>query len=94
MRLSSVRSSGFLSSAQRELLKYPQGRATRSSAPTTSAGSGAQDVVMRLTLHERTGAACERALAVGAISYSSVKSILAAGVDRVPLTSPSLSRAQ
>ncbi len=39
--------------------------------------------------HERTGAACERALAVGAISYSSVKSILAEGLDRLPLsTSP------
>jgi len=39
--------------------------------------------------NERTGAACERALAVGAISYSSVKSILAEGLDRLPLsTSP------
>lgn len=34
---------------------------------------------------ERTGAACERALAAGATSYSSVKSILAEGLDRVPL---------
>ena len=39
--------------------------------------------------NERTGAACERALAAGATSYSSVKSILAEGLDRVPLsTSP------
>ena len=36
---------------------------------------------------ERTGAACARALAVGAISYTSVKSILAEGLDRVPLPS-------
>ena len=35
--------------------------------------------------NERTGAACERALAAGATSYSSVKSILAEGLDRVPL---------
>jgi transposase len=38
---------------------------------------------------ERTGAACERALAVGAVSYSSVKSILAEGLDRAPLPSAS-----
>ena len=38
--------------------------------------------------NERTGAACERALAVGAISYTSVKSILAEGLDRVPLPTP------
>jgi hypothetical protein len=37
--------------------------------------------------NERTAAACERALAVGAISYTSVKSILAEGLDRVPLPS-------
>ena len=35
--------------------------------------------------NERLGAACERALASGAISYTSVKSILAQGLDRVPL---------
>jgi len=34
---------------------------------------------------ERLDAACARALAVGAISYSSVKSILAGNLDRVPL---------
>ncbi len=34
--------------------------------------------------NERTGAACERALA-GAMNYSSVKSILAEGLDRLPL---------
>lgn len=34
---------------------------------------------------DRLGAACARALAVGAISYSSVKSILAEGLDRQPL---------
>lgn len=38
--------------------------------------------------NERTGAACARALAVGAISYTSVKSILAEGLDRVPLPAP------
>ncbi|HEV3398019.1 MAG TPA: IS21 family transposase, partial [Actinomycetes bacterium] len=38
--------------------------------------------------NERTGAACARALAVGAISYTSVKSILAEGLDRVPLPTP------
>jgi transposase len=38
--------------------------------------------------NERTGAACERALATGAISYTSVKSILAEGLDRVPLNQP------
>jgi transposase len=38
--------------------------------------------------NERTAAACERALAVGAISYTSVKSILAEGLDRVPLPTP------
>ena len=38
--------------------------------------------------NERTGAACERALAAGATSYSSVKSILAEGLDRVPLRPP------
>ena len=36
--------------------------------------------------NERTGAACERALGAGATSYSSVKSILAEGLDRVPLS--------
>ena len=35
--------------------------------------------------NERVGAACERALASGAISYSSVKSILAQNLDRAPL---------
>jgi hypothetical protein len=34
---------------------------------------------------ERVGTACARALASGAVSYSSVKSILAEGLDRVPL---------
>jgi transposase len=34
---------------------------------------------------QRLAAACERALAVGAISYTSVKSILAEGLDRLPL---------
>ena len=34
--------------------------------------------------NERVGAACERALASGAISYSSVKSILAQNLDRPP----------
>lgn len=34
---------------------------------------------------ERVGTACERALTTGAVSYSSVKSILAEGLDRVPL---------
>ncbi len=38
---------------------------------------------------DRAGAACERALAAGAISYTSVKSILAEGLDRLPLKSPS-----
>jgi transposase len=38
--------------------------------------------------NERVGRACERALAAGATSYSSVKSILAEGLDRVPLRSP------
>jgi hypothetical protein len=37
---------------------------------------------------ERLGAACARALASGAISYSSVKPTLAEGLDRVPLPSP------
>ena len=36
--------------------------------------------------NERLGAACARALASGAVSYTSVKSILAEGLDRVPLT--------
>jgi len=35
--------------------------------------------------NDRTGAACERALTTGAVSYSSVKSILADGLDRIPL---------
>ena len=35
--------------------------------------------------NDRVGAACERALTTGAVSYSSVKSILAEGLDRVPL---------
>ncbi|MGH9002149.1 MAG: IS21 family transposase [Acidimicrobiia bacterium] len=39
--------------------------------------------------NDRTGAACERALAAGAVSYTSVKSILAEGLDRLPLPSPS-----
>ncbi len=37
--------------------------------------------------NERVAAACTRALACGAISYSSVKSILAEGLDTVPLSS-------
>jgi transposase len=36
--------------------------------------------------HDRVGAACGRALAAGAISYSSVKSILAEGLDQLPLS--------
>jgi len=36
---------------------------------------------------ERLGAACARAVASGATSYTSVKSILAEGLDRVPLPS-------
>jgi transposase len=39
--------------------------------------------------NERVGAACERALASGAISYSSVKSILQENLDRVPLAEAS-----
>ena len=39
--------------------------------------------------NERLGAACARALASGAISYSSVKSILAQGLDRAPLPASS-----
>jgi len=35
--------------------------------------------------NDRAGAACARALAAGAISYSSVKSILAENLDRLPL---------
>jgi transposase len=35
--------------------------------------------------NDRVGAACERALASRAVSYSSVKSILAEGLDRLPL---------
>jgi|SRR5579859_3338427 len=35
--------------------------------------------------NERVGAACARALALGTTSYSSVKSILAEGLDKVPL---------
>jgi transposase len=40
--------------------------------------------------NERLGAACQRALASGAISYTSVKSVLAQNLDRAPLpaTSP------
>ncbi|MGH9124317.1 MAG: IS21 family transposase [Acidimicrobiales bacterium] len=38
--------------------------------------------------NERVGAACERALAAGAISYSSVKSILAENLDRLALPEP------
>lgn len=38
--------------------------------------------------NDRAAAAAERALASGAISYSSVKSILAEGLDRVPLQPP------
>jgi transposase len=34
---------------------------------------------------DRVGAACERPLTTGAVSYSSVKSILAEGLDRLPL---------
>ena len=34
---------------------------------------------------DRVGAACTRALRCGAISYTSVKSILAEGLDQVPL---------
>jgi hypothetical protein len=34
---------------------------------------------------ERLDAACARALAAGAVSYSSVKSILAENLDRAPL---------
>jgi len=39
--------------------------------------------------NERMGAACRRALACGAVSYSSVKSILAENLDRLPLPSSS-----
>jgi len=39
--------------------------------------------------NDRVGAACARALASGAVSYTSVKSILAEGLDRVPLAKAS-----
>jgi transposase len=39
--------------------------------------------------NERLGAACARALVSGAISYSSVKSILAQNLDRAPLVTAS-----
>ena len=39
--------------------------------------------------NERLGAACARALAGGAVSYTSVKSILAEGLDQVPLATAS-----
>jgi len=39
--------------------------------------------------NERLGAACARALASGAVSYTSVKSILAENLDRVPLSTAS-----
>jgi transposase len=39
--------------------------------------------------NERVDAACRRALACGAISYTSVKSILAENLDRLPLPGPS-----
>jgi len=39
--------------------------------------------------NDRIGAACERALRSGAISYTSVKSILQENLDQVPLTPPS-----
>lgn len=38
--------------------------------------------------NDRVGAACERAAACGAISYTSVKSILAENLDRLPLAEP------
>lgn len=38
--------------------------------------------------NQRVDAACQRALAVGAVSYSSVKSILAANLDRLPAPDP------
>jgi transposase len=39
--------------------------------------------------NERLGAACQRALASGAVSYTSVKSILAQNLDRAPLAAAS-----
>jgi transposase len=39
---------------------------------------------------ERLSAACERASTAGALSYTSVKSILAEGLDRVPLPAPAV----
>jgi hypothetical protein len=39
--------------------------------------------------NERLGAACQRALASGAISYTSVKSILEQNLDRAPLPAAS-----
>lgn len=38
--------------------------------------------------NDRVGAACARALAAGAVSYTSVKSILAENLDRLPLPEP------
>jgi transposase len=38
--------------------------------------------------NDRVGAACGRALASGTTSYSSVKSILSEGLDRIPLEPP------
>jgi transposase len=38
--------------------------------------------------NDRVGAASARALAVGALSYTSVKSILAENLDRLPLPEP------
>jgi transposase len=40
---------------------------------------------------ERLSSACARALSIGSISYSSVKSILAEGLDRVPLSNAAAS---
>ena len=44
--------------------------------------------IMRLCKHyspERVERACRRALAIGALSYKSVKSILKSGLDQQPL---------
>ncbi len=38
--------------------------------------------------NDRVGAACRRALVTGAVSYSSIKSILTAGLDKVPVQAP------
>ena len=58
------------------------------SSPSARAATDPPALPAQATSRDGLHSACARAIAAGAVSYSSVKSILAENLDRVPLRAP------